>query len=365
MIRPFDIRDVNAIQRLRPLARTLAYELIAVDGVNLLRDAVTSYVTGGRDHNVVLVDRDRTGERNGAEGFGLMHILSDSVHLPKDGDANDRQAPQRRAALILMAPGPQSDESVESWMYLAREFCSYAASHGVHHVIAEPPEYGGEAEALHGAGFAPLIHQDVFKLPSIERDARDFETVYVPGLRDATKADDPLIRMLHMRNAPKMTYQAEITSDLLRATTPSDEGWVLVQESEVVGHVAIREGKRGYGLQMLFRPKAEEMAKPMLQHALHRLAKRKRAAVYCTVRAYQSWLLPVLDDLGFSHITSTVLMVRHTAARVHQPVWSPVPEPAFAAAAKAIARHRATINRVKREVALHYDRNNVWRRKKQ
>ena len=346
MIRPFDIRDVNAIQRLRPLARTLAYELIAVDGINLLRDAVTSYVTGGRDHNVVLVDRDRKNNRDSTEAFGLMHILQDSEN-------GDRHAPQHRAALILMAPGPQSDESVESWMYLAREFCSYAASHGVHHVIAEPPEYGGEAEALHGAGFAPLIHQDVFKLPSVERD---LEGLSVPGLRDVTKADDPLVRMLHMRTAPKMTYQAEITSDLLRATTPSDEGWVLTQHNEVVGHVAIREGKRGYGLQMMFRPKAEELAKPMLQHALHHLSKRKRAPVYCTVRAYQSWVLPVLDDLGFSHITSTVLMVRHTAARVHQPVWSAIPEPAFAAATKAIARHRATINRVKREVSFNYDR---------
>ena len=98
----------------------------------------------------------------------------------------------------------------------------------------------------------------------------------------------------------------------------------------------------------------------MLQYALHRLSKRKRAPVYCTVRAYQSWVLPVLDELGFSHITSTVLMVRHTAARVHQPVWSPCQRPAFAAATKAIARHRATINRVKREVALNYDRQDGY-----
>ena len=355
MIRPFDIRDVNVIQRLRPLARTLAYELIAVDGINLLREAVTSYVTGGRDHNVVLVDRD---QQEGTEAFGLMHILTDPSHAPNDAD---RSAQQRRAALILMAPGPQSDESVESWMYLAREFCTYAASHGVHHVIAEPPEYGGEAEALHGAGFAPLIHQDIFKLVAVEKES---EAPQIAGLRDVTKADDPLIRMLHMRSAPKMTYQAEITSDLLRATTPSDEGWVLVQGSEVVGHMAVREGKRGYGLQMIFRPKAEELAKPMLQHALHRISKRKRGPVYCTVRAYQSWLLPVLDELGFSHITSTVLMVRHTAARVHQPVWSAVPETAFAAATKAIARHRSTINRVKREVSLNYDRQIEVRGKK-
>jgi hypothetical protein len=350
MIRPFDIRDVNVIQRLRPQSRTLAYELTAVDGVNLLRDAVTSYVTGGRDNNVVLIHRNahESAATNGnptapnIDAFGLMQI----VHDPNQTDG------YKRAALVLMAPTPDSDETLECWMHLAQEFATHAATHGVHHIVAEPTEYGGEAEALQAAGFAPLIHQDVLKLAQLDA-LPDPASAKLDGLRETTKVDEALIRMLHMRSAPKLTFQAELTSDLLRATTPATQSWVLTDGNgaggggggEVIGHVAVQEGRRGTGLHMLFRPKAEELALPILHHALAYVRKRKRAPVYCTVRAYQSWLLPVLDELGFVHITSTVLMVRHTAMRVQQPVWKEVPEAAAIVARAAWKNRMSALNK--------------------
>jgi hypothetical protein len=55
-----------------------------------------------------------------------------------------------------------------------------------------------------------------------------------------------------------------------------------------------------------------------------------RRPVYCTIRHYQSWLLPIFDELGFAHLVSTTLMVRHTAVRVQQPVWSTTPKGATA-----------------------------------
>lgn len=309
MIRPFDIRDVSVVQRLTPLARPLACELVAVDGVNPLREAMRSYVSGGRDHAVVLVERDAD---HGVEAFGMMYVL------PNFDETNDG-AGQRRAALVLMAPHAQSDELVEAWMYLAQEFASEAAQRGVHHIVAEAPEAGGECDALQGAGFAPLIQQDVLKLATFPdpESAPD-----VPGLREQTKDDDPLIRALHMRAAPKMTYQAELSFDLLRETHRMDRGYVLMRANELVGHVSLRQGRRGFGMQALFRPEVEGDAAPMLRHALANLLEGSRRPVYVTVRQYQSWLLPVLDELGFVHVTSTTLMVRHTAARVHQPVWS-------------------------------------------
>jgi hypothetical protein len=307
MIRPFDIRDVSVVQRLTALARPLACELVAVDGVNPLRDAMRAYMSGGRDHAIVLIERDYDHD---VEAFGLMYILP---------SANNGTAQQRRAALVMMAPHAQTDELVEAWMYLAQEFASEAAQRGVHHIVAEVPEASGEAEALQGAGFAALIPQDVLKLANKldEEDAPE-----VNGLREQTKDDEPLIKALHLRTAPKMTYQAEVSFDLLRATHRMDRGFVLMRASELIGHVSVRQGRRGYGMQALFRPEAEDEAKSMLQYALSRLQKYERKPVYVTVRHYQSWLLPLLDELGFMHMTSTMLMVRHTAARVHQPVWS-------------------------------------------
>lgn len=316
MIRPFDIRDVSVVQRLTPLARPLACELVAVDGVNPLREAMRAYVSGGRDHAVVLVERDADHD---IQAFGLMHVLPNAN---ANGDNHDSGPQQRRAALVLMAPHAQTDESVEAWMYLAQEFASEAAQRGVHHIVAEAPEAGGEVEALQGAGFAPLIQQDVLKL-AVRPDGSDLAEVI--GLREQTRDDEPLIKALHVRAAPKMTYQAEVTFDLLRATNQADRGYVLTQSNELVAHVSLRQGKRGYGMRVLFKAEAEGAARTMLQHALTRLPGGNgvgaQRPVYVTVRQYQSWLLPILDDLGFVHMTSTILMVRHVGARVQQPVW--------------------------------------------
>jgi hypothetical protein len=120
MIRPFDIRDVSVIQRLTALARPLACELVAVDGVNPLRDAIRSYLAGGRDHAVVLVERDADHD---VEAFGVMYVFPS---MNGDGSENGTTI-HRRAALVLMAPHAQSDELMEAWMYLAQEFAVEAA----------------------------------------------------------------------------------------------------------------------------------------------------------------------------------------------------------------------------------------------
>jgi hypothetical protein len=327
MIRPFDIRDVSILQRLTPHARPLACELVAVDGIAPLREAMRAYMSGGRDHAVVLVERD---SKHNLDAFGLMHVLPEQNNHDNHNHHNHAESNPhlRRAALVMMAPHAQSEEMVEAWMYLAQEFASEAAQRGVHHIVAEVPEAGGEAEALHGAGFVPLIPQDVLKL------AGRLESLPAPelpaGMREQTKDDEPHIKALHMRVAPKLTYQAELTFDLLRGAHRAEKGIVLERQNELAGHMSVRQGRRGYGMHIQFRQEAEEDAHIMLQYALSRLAQRERLPVYVTVRQYQSWLLPILDGLGFVHMSSTLLMMRHTAARVHQPVWSASPELAAA-----------------------------------
>jgi hypothetical protein len=325
MIRPFDIRDVSVVQRLTPLARPLACEMVAVDGLSPIREAMRAYMSGGRDHAVMLVERDAN---HNLEAFGLMHVLNELNHHENHRDHADGGPQQKRAALVMMSPHAQSEEMVEAWMYLAQEFASEAAQRGVHHIVAEVPEAGGEAEALHGAGFVPLIPQDVLKL------AGRLEAAPAPelpaGMREQTKDDEPLIKALHIRVAPKMTYQAEQTFDMLCGAHRADKGVVLERHNELIGHVSLRQGRRGYGMHILIRQEAEEDAQIMLQYALSRLALRERLPVYVTVRTYQSWLLPIFDGLGFVHMSSTILMMRYTAARVHQPVWSASPELAAA-----------------------------------
>ncbi len=160
------------------------------------------------------------------------------------------------------------------------------------------------------------IQQDLLKLNRPREGIG--QSSDLPGLREQHKDDEPLIRLLHQRLAPKMTYAAEAALDHFAAHHHRRGGFVLARNGEVVAYVGVHHGRRGDGLQLLFRPEAEEQARPMLEHCLARL----RRAAYVTVRHYHSWLLPVLDQIGFVHVTSTMLMVRHVAAQVQQPVWT-------------------------------------------
>jgi hypothetical protein len=308
MIRLFDIRDVSTVQRLSASGRALAYESAASDGLNPLREAMRAYVSGSRDHAVALVRRRQDSRE--VDAFGLMHLV------PARSSSTDEP---RCAALVYMAPCPQSDEMEDAWTELAEAFVAHGAARGAQCVVAETPEDGHEVEALHRVGFSPLIHQDIMKLGALpeEMDAPD-----VIGLRPQTDKDDAYVKLLSMRMVPKLVQKAEASTDLTRLTHRADCGFLLMRNQDPIGHVSVQVGRRGYGMQVMFRQEAEDLAEPVLQYALANLCDRTRRPVYCMVPSYQSWLLPILDNLGFIHVTSNAIMVKHTTARVRQPVWS-------------------------------------------
>ncbi|MGQ9904805.1 MAG: hypothetical protein ACUVRU_10910 [Anaerolineae bacterium] len=322
MVRPFDIRDVSVVQRLSSLGRTLAYELTAVDGLSPLREALRVYASGNSDHRAVLVRRshDQSGE-----AFGVLQLTSDPANSAhNDGAAGELRngTRSRYAALVYMAPSPHTEDIAAAWTDLAQALVNYAAERGAVHVIAEAPDNGNEADALHSAGFSPLMHQDVLKLARVSEEL-DAPAEEMPNLRPQQDNDEPLIRLLAMRTVPKLMQRAESTSDLTRLSRRIDYGFSLFNKGELTGNVAIRRGRRGYSLQMLFHPSAEDQAEAALRYSLSRLCGRAgNRPIYCTVPSYQSWLLPALGRLGFVHITSNILMIKHTTAIVKQPVWS-------------------------------------------
>jgi hypothetical protein len=314
MVRPFDIRDVGIVQRLGLSGRTLAYEPFAVDGLNPLREAMRAYVSPGRDHAIALVRRDQDRE---LDAFGLMHIIP---------NRNTSQSEPRCAALLFMAPSPATDELQDAWTGLSESFCVAAGERGAQCVVAEAPEAGREVEALTAAGFSPLIHQDIMKLASIPKD---FEAPEILGMRKQEEKDEAYVKLLSLRVVPRLIQKAEASTDLTRLTHRTDCGFLLMSESEAIGHVSVRQGRRGSCMQVLFRPEAEDLAETALRYVLANLCGRPRP-VYCMVPSYQSWLLPIFDELGFSHVTSTVVLVKHLTARVRQPVWSIQPGTAHA-----------------------------------
>jgi hypothetical protein len=302
------------------MGRPLATHLVIVGGINPLREAMRGYVAGFLDHMVCLVERD--GDSPDADAFGLMYVLPD--------ESGPEIARQRGAGLILMAPTPNSDAQVAAWVSLTHELAASAAERGVHHIVADVHEGGVEAAILQSAGFVPMLQQSLYKRVKLSKDGGKGKSKAgvaprpVPGLRPATKDDEPLIRALHIRSAPKMTYHAEHSSDALFGLMRVQRQWVLIQHNEVVGYVGLWHGRRGRAMRCLFRPGAEEMAESVIRNVLAQDAYQR--ATYCAVRHYQQGLHAALDQLGFVHVAATTLLVRHTAPRVTAPVWSAVPE---------------------------------------
>lgn len=311
MIRPFDIRDVGLMQRLQSQARPLATQMIVVGGISPLRDAMRAYVAAGRDPLVCLVEHDNEHE---IDAFGMLQMLPD--------ESSAEVARQRGAALLLAAPVPHDEAQVHAWLHLIQELAANAAERGAHHIVADVHESGIEQQVLQSAGFASLMQQDLMK--STHMLSPGEHAPPVPGLREAIKDDEPLIRALHIRSAPKMTYQAECSLDALLSLLRVQKGWVLMQHNEVIGHIGFWHGRRGRAMRCLFRPEAEPQAAAVLSHVLSH--DNDRRATYCSVRHYQSALLPILDELGFVHLSTTTVMMRHSAPRVRAPVWSAAPE---------------------------------------
>lgn len=306
MVKFFDILDIATVQRLSASGHPLAYETVAVEGINTLIDAMRSYLSAGYDRNMALVNHDEHGK---CTAFGIMEMLG-SVGV-----------------MEFMAPKPDDEEMIETWADLAEAFVTHASEKGGQVVLAEVPAESNEHEALLRAGFSNLVHQQVSKLTKM---LGNNNVACAATVREVEKSDDPAIKILTMRVVPKLLQRTDLDHDLSRMAHRSDRGFGVWQDQELVGHISFRHGRRGWGLQVLFRPDLDldTVVMPALSFAIYQVLPSPNKGdkpVYCSLPSYQSWVQPALNVLGFGLVASNMLMAKNTTARVTQPVWSAQP----------------------------------------
>ncbi len=326
MARLFDIRDLPLLQRLHPTGRPLSTHLVVVGGINPVREAVRGYIAGALDSSICMVEREAAPD---VEAFGILQVLPD--------ESGPELARQRGAGLILMSPEPHDEGTVTAWVQLVNDLAASAAERGVHHIVADVQEAGPGVAILQAAGFLPMLQQELYKHARTREGVKEGESKAraVPGLRRATHDDEPLIRALHIRCAPRLTYQAEHSADALFNIMRTQRHWVLVQQNEVVGYVGFWHGQRGRAMRCLFKPGAEDQAEAVIRYVLSKEPYQR--ATYAAVRHYQPQLGGIFERLGYAHLGHTRLMMRPTAARVRAPVWSTLLE-ALAIHAQAVAK---------------------------
>lgn len=94
----------------------------------------------------------------------------------------------------------------------------------------------------------------------------------------------------------------------------AQDQYVWEDDGRIAGWMELSSGRRSQHLSLLLHPSHEHLADTLLCFALSQV--NRRAAVYATVREYQSGLITALERLGFQLVGESDAYVRHLAPRV-------------------------------------------------
>ena len=297
MIRPFDLLDVPLVAQLENHGTPLSTDALT-RGVRPLQAALTSFFSLHSHGEYTLVMPNRPA------GFAQMRAR--------------KTVP--RAAITYIAPGLAStggNGSIEVWAQLLESLAAAAGDLGLHQLVAEVPEDGAEVTALHRAGFAIFLRQDILRLKGqvATQPPQD------PAIRPCVEADLWGIQQLYLNTVPRLAQQAEMLPHIHHSGTA--RGYAMEEGGEVMAHLEIRRGSAGALFNTIVHPQADHHARDIVAQGLGLLGQRWSLPVYCCVRRYQEWLLDPLESLGFELFGSMAVMVKRLVALVTEPERTP------------------------------------------
>ncbi len=240
--------------------------------------------------------------------------------------------PRRRrpeADLVYIAPALDAHtDSVSIWYRLIAECTQRLGDHGTQRLFAQVHVGNGAEEVLRQAGFAGYAHEDIYRLPERPHDLKKSNV-----LRHQRSRDHWNLLRLYSQITPRPVQIAEGMLSVEGHTgkmrnwwdQARGSGYVLGLDHDLAGAVRILRGRAAYWLRFWLHPQAREYADALLQSALGLLWAAPRRPIYCSVRDYESAMRPALEDTGFSYLQTRSLLVKHTTARIKEPVLNLVP----------------------------------------
>jgi len=291
MIRSFDLLDVPLVAQLESQGTPLSSDALT-RGTRPLYAALANFFSLHSRGEYTLVMPNRP------PGFAQMR--------PR------KTAP--RAAVTYIAPGLAAGNGVaELWAQLLESLAAAAGELGLQQLVAEVPEDSHEVTALHRAGFAIFLRQDILRL-------KGKIIVQPPNgitLRLCTDADLPEVQQLYLNTVPRLAQQAEVPPHIHHSGTA--RGYVMEEGSEAVAHLEVRRGAAGALFNTIIHPQAEQHAREIVAQGLTLLGPQWSLPVYCCVRRYQEWLWDPLASLGFELCSSTAVMVKRLVVPIAEP----------------------------------------------
>ena len=296
-IRPFDLLDVPLVAQLENQGTPMSTDALT-RGARPLQAALASFFSLHSRGEYTLVMPNRPA------GFAQMR--------PR------KTVP--RAAITYIAPGlppTGSNGLVEVWAQLLDSLAMAAGEMGLHQLVAEVPEESAQVTALHRAGFAIFLRQDILRLKGL---------VSVPppqdlAMRPCTETDLWGIQQLYLNTVPRLAQQAEMLPHIHHSGAA--RGYVIDEGNEIMAHLEIRRGAAGALFNTIVHPQAEQHARDIIAQGLAVLGQRWSLPVYCCVRRYQEWLWDPLESFGFELFGSMAVMVKRLVAPVTEPERAP------------------------------------------
>ena len=293
-IRPLDLLDIPILARYRNDVLTLDNARALTRGHPLGAMGLLAYVNPVRHIYAAII--------NGTSDV----LLGGIIHT--------RGEPY--AKLLYLAPGSHLEHP--ELTALIEHLSVEAGNWKAFHVLAEVNESSAAFPALRMAGFSVYAWQrmwDVSKgggapLEKTESNqtrrsdgallAHRFEG---SGWRRMRSVDLPAVQSLHYQIVPPLLHPVE--------PAPNREMGFVYSES-MKCHVSVTAGAYGIVLMPLIHPEEKNVSEK-LARLVNNFPDRNGRPVYFCVRSYQTWLEPVLEDLGASVAPRQAVMVKHLA----------------------------------------------------
>ncbi len=279
-IRPFDWRDLPALHRYRHQSVFLNTSLLLTRGPLLIPGALLSSLAPAMGvFTSVSVENEDT----------YHVIIGQIIHT----------AGTQCAQLTFLAP----DEALESDRVppLLDHLSVQAVNRGAFRLLVDVDDSTIAFEALRKSGFGIYARQRIWRMKGHPEGAT--HDVSWQGMSDQHTI---AVRSLYNNIIPGLVQQVEPYPN------EKSNGLVYRRGVDVLAYAEIKYGHRGIWVQPFVHPEAEEVAGHLID-SLQSLPYRLSRPIYLCIRSYQSWLEPVLQELGAEPGPRQAMMVKHLA----------------------------------------------------
>ena len=278
-IRPLDLLDLPIIARHRNDVLTLDSTRALTRGHPLGAMGLLAYINPARHLYAAIA--------NGGESALL------------GGVTHSRGEPF--AKLLYLAPSsrldaPQLPSLIEHLAIQAGEWKAF-------HVTAEVDETSDVFPALRMAGFSVYAWQRLWDVSQVYRTESGRG-----GWRRAQSIDLHAVQSLHYQIVPPLLHPVEPAPHRVSG---------FIHSGNLKGYASVTAGIYGIVLTPLIHPDENNVSEKIAT-LVSSLTDRGGRRVYLNVRSYQTWLEPVLEDLGAKAPSRQAVMVKHLARLIQE-----------------------------------------------